>query len=94
MTENITGEPLFERLALIGVGLIGSSIALAARRSGLVGEIVVQTRRLETLDAARRLNLGDRYTSDLADAVADADLVIVCVPICVCGDVAKAIAPA
>ncbi len=94
MTDNIAGEPLFERLALIGIGLIGSSIALAARRGGLVGEIVVQTRRPKTLDAARRLNLGDRYTGDMADAVADADLVIVCVPIGVYGDVAMAIAPA
>ena len=62
------GGVIFQRLTLIGIGLIGSSIALAARRAGAVGEIVVQTRSQETLDRARALKLGDRYERDPAAA--------------------------
>ena len=86
--------PLFDRLTLIGIGLIGSSIALAARAGGIAGEIVVQTRRAETLATAQRLGLGDKYTTDPAEAAAGADLVIVCVPVGAYGDVARAIGPA
>ena len=49
----------FRKLALIGIGLIGSSIALAARRQGLVEVISIATRKQETLDEARELELGD-----------------------------------
>ncbi len=87
-------EPLFTRLTLIGIGLIGSSIAHAARKSGLVGEIVVQTRSEKTLKRAEELRIGDFYTLDPAEAVAGADLVIVCVPVGASEDVAKAIGPA
>ena len=87
-------EPLFDQLALIGIGLIGSSIALAARQNGLVREIAVQTRSQKTLDRARELGLGDFYTLDPAEAVAGADLVIVCVPVGASEAVAEAIAPA
>lgn len=86
-----TTKPLFSRLTLIGIGLIGSSIARAARANGLVGEIVVSTRRAETLDRARAIGLGDVYTLDPAEAVAGADLVIVSVPVGSSGAVAAAI---
>ncbi|WEK04465.1 MAG: prephenate/arogenate dehydrogenase family protein [Candidatus Devosia phytovorans] len=84
----------FRKLALIGIGLIGSSIALAARRQGLVEVISIATRKQETLDEARELNLGDIYTLDAAEAVRGADLVILCAPVGVYADLAKAIAPA
>ncbi|MEP0944019.1 MAG: prephenate/arogenate dehydrogenase family protein [Rhizobiaceae bacterium] len=74
-------EPLFKRLCLIGIGLIGSSIALRARRDGLAETIVVSTRRKETLDRARALNLGDVYTDKVSEAVKDADCVILCTPV-------------
>ncbi|MDX6806769.1 prephenate/arogenate dehydrogenase family protein [Terrihabitans rhizophilus] len=86
-------EPLFGRLALIGIGLIGSSIARAARANGLAGEIVVQTRRSETLERARELGLGDVYTTDMAEAARGADLVIASVPVGASDAVAQAIAP-
>ncbi len=86
-----TTKPLFSRLTLIGIGLIGSSIARAARANGLVEEIVVSTRRAETLDRAREIGLGDRYTLDPAEAVQGADLVIVSVPVGSSGAVAAAI---
>jgi cyclohexadieny/prephenate dehydrogenase len=82
-----------ERLALIGIGLIGSSIARGAREWNLADEIFVQSRRQETVDAARRLGLGDSYTTDAAEAVEGADLVIVSVPVGASGEMAKAIGP-
>lgn len=85
--------PFFNKLALIGIGLIGSSISHACRRADLVGEIAIATRRAETLEEARALNLGNHYTLDMREAVRDADLVIVCVPVGACEAVAKAIAP-
>ncbi len=84
----------FHRIALIGIGLIGSSIALAVRRAGLADHVAVQSRRQETVDAAQRLELGDSYTRDPAQAVNGADLVIVCVPVGAFAAVAEAIAPA
>ena len=76
----MSDPPLFERVALIGIGLIGSSLAHVMRRENLAGEIVVATRRDETLKRAIELGLCDRGTLDAGDAVRDADLVIVCTP--------------
>ena len=84
----------FRKLALIGIGLIGSSIALGAKRQGLVDVISIATRRQETLDEARELGLGDIYTLDAAEAVRGADLVILCAPVGAYAGLAKAIAPA
>ena len=84
----------FRKLALIGIGLIGSSIALAARRQGLVEVISIATRKQETLDEARELGLGDVYTLDAAEAVRGADLVILCAPVGAYDTLAKAITPA
>ena len=84
----------FRKLALIGIGLIGSSIALAARRQGLVDVISISTRKPETLEEARDLKLGDIYTLDAAEAVRGADLVILCTPVGSYETIIKAIAPA
>jgi len=84
----------FRKLALIGIGLIGSSIALAARRQGLAEVISISTRRSHTLEEARDLNLGDVYTLDPAEAVRGADLVILATPVGAYEAVMKAIAPA
>ncbi len=83
--------PLFQRIALIGIGLIGSSLARVIRRNGLAGEIAIHTRSSKTLDAARDLDLGDSYHETAEAAVADADLVILCVPVGAIGAVAEAI---
>jgi cyclohexadieny/prephenate dehydrogenase len=82
------------RLALIGIGLIGSSIARGARKWGLAEEIVMQSRRSGTVATAERLGLGDRYTTSAADAAEGADLVILSIPVGACGTVAEEIAPA
>ena len=84
---------LFDRMALIGVGLIGGSIARAARALGLVRTIVATSRSEPTRQRIRELGLADEVVDTSAAAVADADLVIVCVPIGACGAVAKEIGP-
>lgn len=86
-------QPIFSRLALIGIGLIGSSIALASRESGAAGHISIHSRRPETLARARELGLGDSYHSEASEAVVDADCVIVAVPVGASAAVATAIAP-
>ncbi|EXL10429.1 prephenate/arogenate dehydrogenase family protein [Aquamicrobium defluvii] len=87
-------EPLFEKIALVGIGLIGSSLARAVRQNGLAGHIAISTRSADTLRRAEELGLGDTYTTDAAQAVRDADLVIVSVPVGASEAVAKQIAPA
>jgi len=86
-------QPLFNRLALIGVGLIGSSIARAARAQGAVREIVATARSAATRRRVAELGLADTVVESNGAAVAGADLVIVCVPVGACGEVAKEIAP-
>jgi cyclohexadieny/prephenate dehydrogenase len=84
---------MFHRLALIGVGLIGGSIARAARGLGIVDEIVATSRAEPTRERIRQLGLADDVVDTAAAAVKDADLVIACVPIGACGAVAKEIGP-
>ena len=84
---------MFDTVALVGIGLIGSSLARVIRREGLAGRIVVSTRRPETLARAEALGLGDRYEADPAAAARGADLVVVSVPVGASGAVAEAMAP-
>jgi len=84
---------LFGKIALIGIGLIGGSIALAARRGGLARQIVAADQNVEYAAIANRLKLVDHCGTDLAAACEDADLVIVCTPVGACGAVAATIAP-
>jgi cyclohexadieny/prephenate dehydrogenase len=82
----------FDTVALIGIGLIGSSLARVIKREGLAGHIVISTRSENTLARAQELGLGDSYTLDSAEAVKSADLVIVSVPVGSSGAIAKQIA--
>jgi cyclohexadieny/prephenate dehydrogenase len=84
-------DPLFEKLAIIGPGLIGSSIARAARARGAVHQIVATARSPQTRKRVAELGIADKVTDTNAEAVEGADLVIVCVPVGVCGAVAKEI---
>jgi len=86
-------EPLFDTLAIIGPGLIGSSIMRAARAQGVVRSIVATARSSETRARVVELGIADRVVETSAEAVEGADLVIVCVPVGVCGSVAKEIGP-
>lgn len=87
-------QPLFERVALIGIGLIGSSISLAARRRGLVGQIVGCSRSEATRSRALELGLIEQAFADPRDAVEGADLVILCTPVGTFGELAQQIGPA
>lgn len=84
----------FDKIALIGIGLIGSSLARVIRRNNLAGHVSIATRSEKTLKEARALNLGDSYTTSNAESAQGADLVIVSVPVGVSGAVARDIAPA
>ncbi len=85
--------PMFNRLALIGVGLIGSSIARAARAKGLVGSITATARSEATRKRVVELGIADKVVDSNPAAVEGADLVIVCIPVGACGPVAEEIAP-
>ena len=85
--------PLFGRVALIGLGLIGSSIARAARHLNLARTIVAIDRDEAVAARVRELGVADEVVSDPAAGVKDADLVILCVPVGVCGAVAEAMRP-
>ena len=85
---------LFERVALIGVGLIGSSLARVLRRDSPATRIVACARTAETLDAVRRLGLADEVTDDPAVAVKGADLVVIATPLSAYAEIGRRIAPA
>ena len=84
---------IYERVALIGLGLIASSMAHGMRAHGLAGEIVGTARSAETRDAAREIGFCDRIEDSAAKAVTGADLVVLCVPVGAMGAVAAEIAP-
>jgi len=87
----VSTKPLFDRLALIGVGLIGSSIARAARAQGAVRTIVATARTPATRTRAAELSLADQVVEGNAAAAAGADLVILSIPVGQSGAVAKEI---
>ena len=84
---------IYDRVALIGLGLIASSMFWAMKRGGLAGEVTGYARSEATRDTARRIGLCDRVCDSAAEAVAGADLVVLCVPVVAMGQVAAEIAP-
>ena len=84
---------IYGRVALIGLGLIASSMAHAMRRGGVAGEIVGTARSAETRDVAREIGLCDQIEDSAAEAAKDADLVVLCVPVGAMGAIAQEIAP-
>ena len=85
--------PLFERIAIIGVGLIGSSLARVVRRDGLARHVAACARTEATLAKAAELDLADSFTADPAAAVENADLVVLATPHGAYRAIAEAIAP-
>jgi len=84
---------IYDRVALIGLGLIASSMSHAMRRDGLATEIVGTASSEETRRVAMEIGLCDRVTETAAEAVKDADLVVLAVPIGAMGAVGREIAP-
>ncbi len=86
-------EPLFERVALIGMGLIGSSLARVCQRKGLARKIIAADASPQVRAEAARLALATEVADEPASAVQGADLVILCVPVGEMGSVAQEIGP-
>ncbi len=86
--------PLIRRLVIIGVGLIGGSLARALRDKGEVGEIVGIGRGAANLQRAVDLGVIDRYTHDPVSGVAGADMVFLAIPVCSIAAMVARIAPA
>jgi cyclohexadieny/prephenate dehydrogenase len=84
---------VYGRVALIGLGLIASSMAHAMRRGGLAGEITGYARSAETRDVAREIGLCDRVCDSATEAAEGADLIVLCVPVGAMGEVAAEIGP-
>ena len=74
-------EPYFDRVAIIGVGLIGGSLAMVLKDKGLCNTIVGVGRGKENLEAAKAMGLIDEYTHDVEEGVKGADLVVLAVPV-------------
>ena len=85
---------IYNRVALIGLGLIASSLYWAIKRDGLAGEVVGYARSSETRETARKIGLCDTVYESAAEAVEGADLVVLCVPVGAMESVAREIAPA
>jgi cyclohexadieny/prephenate dehydrogenase len=87
----VNAAPPFKKIALIGFGLIGGSIARAAREQGLAEKIVTTARSAKTRARVKELGIVDSVVETNVEAVKDADLVILCIPVGVCGAVAEEI---
>ena len=91
-TRNPQPVTSINRLAIIGVGLIGGSLARALREADVCGEIVGCGRDRAQLEKAAALGIVDRFTTDPAEAVAGADMVVLAVPVGSMGSVFARIA--
>ena len=97
-TSETTATPdqavIYEKIAIIGVGLIGASTALAARRGKLAGHITACDADPDAVETSRKLGFADEVVADPQQAVIDADLVIMAVPVGAMGALAASIVPA
>ncbi len=84
---------LYPKMTVVGAGLIGGSVILAARAHGVVGEVTIADASEAHRARALEIGLADHVTGDLAEAVKDADLVVIATPVLSIGDVAAAVAP-
>jgi cyclohexadieny/prephenate dehydrogenase len=86
-------EPVFARVALVGAGLIGSSIARAARAFDAAREIAILDAAPDVMARVRELRIADEASGNPASALKGADLVVICTPVGVCGAVAQTLSP-
>lgn len=86
-------RPFFNKIVLIGVGLIGGSFALSLKKAQAAKHIVGLDRHLTSLEAAKRLGIIDSFTDDMASAVVDADLIVIATPVAQTEKILSAIYP-
>ena len=86
-------QPIFRKVIIFGVGLIGGSFALALRKAGAVGEVVGFGRSAQTLKQALQLGIINRIGQDVAAEVSDADLILLATPVGQMADIMARIAP-
>ncbi len=84
---------IYDKVTIIGMGLIGASIALSIRRGGLAGEVVGSDHSADVASAVARLQITDQFETDVEIAVKDSDLVIMAVPVGAVGVLAEKIIP-
>ncbi|RAM63919.1 prephenate dehydrogenase [Herbaspirillum rubrisubalbicans] len=84
---------MFKKVVIFGVGLIGGSFALALRRTGQAAHIVGVGRSVQSLERARELGIIDAFATDVAAAVAGADLILVAAPVAQTESILASIAP-
>jgi cyclohexadieny/prephenate dehydrogenase len=89
----VSEDPLFDRIALIGLGLIGSSLGHVIKREGLAGHVAGNARTAETRAKALEIGFVDSVHEDPGDAVDGADLVILCTPLGVYAELTRQFAP-
>jgi prephenate dehydrogenase len=85
--------PLVNKLCIVGLGLIGGSIGLTARRKRLAREVIGLVRRHASIDEAGRYGVADRATLSPEEAVSDSEMVIITTPLSAMGHIAAAITP-
>ncbi|WP_363349704.1 prephenate/arogenate dehydrogenase family protein [Methylocystis echinoides] len=86
-------DAVFARVAIVGAGLIGSSIARAARDYGAARQVAVLDASPQVMDRVRELGIADETSGEAPQALKGADLIIICTPVGVCGAVAETLAP-
>lgn len=84
---------LFEKAAILGIGLIGSSLARCLKQNSDVKTLAVYDKNSANLQKARELDLADIYAGNLCEAVKGADLVVFATPVCAFGALARESAP-
>lgn len=87
-------SPAWQRVAIVGVGMVGGSLGMALRERGLAKRVVGVARRAETVEQAVRLGAADEATTDLREGVRGADLVVLASPVLAMLDLAERMAPA
>lgn len=92
MSGKVRKEPLFEKITIIGIGLIGSSLARVALARNLARTIVLADRSSIVCQRAKELQLSSSVTQDIAASVEQSDLIVLCVPVGATADVAIEIA--
>ena len=91
--QQAVAAPMFQKIAIFGVGLIGGSFALALKKAGAAAHIVGVGRSLRSLERAAELGIIDAFTDLPAEAVAGADLVLIAAPVAQTGAILEAIKP-